>query len=114
MTIPTDRITAAQRAAAEARVRAMIRRATDDADGSPEDSWRRLAECRKADPEIFHDPRPDTEDTRRALAHCAACPVAAQCGAYGDKLGASGVWGGTWRPDPYASPRELRARKVAA
>lgn len=63
-----------------------------------DDAWRDQAACTRADPRLFTDPRPGTDDTRRAVAHCHACPVRQECltTALAHHPDADvGIWGGT-------------------
>ena len=64
----------------------------------PDTAWRDQAGCIGADPRIFTDPRPDTNDTRQAIAHCRRCPVRQPCltTALTHHPDADiGIWGGT-------------------
>jgi len=82
----------------------------------PDDTWRDQAACVGADPRLFTDPRPDTNDTRHAIQHCHACPVRQACltTALAHHPDADvGIWGGTTpearrtmrhRPTPPAEP----------
>ena len=69
--------------------------------GSPdaaEQAWRDQAACIGADPRIFTEPRPDTDDTRHAIRICASCPVRQPCldtALAHDREADIGVWGGT-------------------
>ncbi len=69
--------------------------------GSPaadDSAWRDDAACIGADPRMFTDPRPDTNDTRQAIAHCRRCPVRQPCltTALAHHPDADiGIWGGT-------------------
>ena len=74
-----------------------------------EAAWRDRAACIDADPRIFTDPRPDTDDTTRALRCCQRCPVRQPCldTALEHELQADvGIWGGT-------TPRERAALRRA-
>ena len=65
-----------------------------DGDGS----WRTRAACRDRDARQFTDPRPGTEDVRKALATCATCSVREACLAAALRHSAEadvGIWGGT-------------------
>jgi len=58
--------------------------------------WTEHAACGGMDPNIFHPERGDTRAVRRALAVCAACPVAADCLDYALRIGSTvGILGGT-------------------
>jgi WhiB family transcriptional regulator, redox-sensing transcriptional regulator len=77
-------------------------------------SWRRQAACLQADPSLFTDPRPGTEDTRRALAICARCPVQAACLTDALRSPADadvGIWGATTERTRHAMRREAAARR---
>jgi WhiB family transcriptional regulator, redox-sensing transcriptional regulator len=53
---------------------------TVDPAASPEAAqWRQRAACLGSDPQLFTDPRPATDDTSRAMAICARCPVRGAC-----------------------------------
>ena len=43
------------------------------------DVWRSQAACVGQDPRLFTDPRPDSDDTRRAVATCRSCVVRQPC-----------------------------------
>ena len=61
-------------------------------------AWQDDAACIGADPRIFTDPRPDTNDIRQAVAHCRRCPVRQPCltTALTHHPDADiGIWGGT-------------------
>ena len=61
-------------------------------------AWRDHAACIGADPRLFTDPRPGTNDTRHAVQHCHACPVRQACltTALAHHPDADvGIWGGT-------------------
>lgn len=64
-------------------------------------SWRALAACASADPDLFIGPVTETARERRsrvtqAKAVCRACPVRHQCLSYAIREGETdGVWGGT-------------------
>jgi len=61
-------------------------------------AWRDHAACVGADPRIFTDPRPGTDDTRRARRCCQRCPVRQPCldTALAHHSDADvGIWGGT-------------------
>ena len=65
-----------------------------DGDGS----WRTRAACRDRDARLFTDPRPGTDDVRKALSTCTTCSVRAACldtalahPGHADV----GIWGGT-------------------
>jgi hypothetical protein len=61
------------------------------------DAWEAQAAClAHPDPEIFH-PIARLPDISRALAVCASCSVIKQCAEFGEKLDASGIWGGKLR-----------------
>jgi WhiB family redox-sensing transcriptional regulator len=53
--------------------------------------WRKLAECRNYDPELWWD----KDRQREAQSICMSCPVAAECLAHAIELqDVEGVWGG--------------------
>lgn len=62
------------------------------------DDWRHRAACRDEDPELFFpvsDMGPGAQQTARAKAVCARCPVRAQCLAYALDNGLDyGIFGG--------------------
>ena len=61
-------------------------------------SWRELAACRTADPELFFPigkTGPAIEETERAKAVCASCPVRERCLTFAlDTHQNFGIWGG--------------------
>lgn len=58
--------------------------------------WRSDAACRGMNPAIFHPDRGDYQGIDKALAVCAACPVATECLTWAlDTNQKQGVWGGT-------------------
>ena len=60
--------------------------------------WRDQAACRDRDARQFTDPRPGTDDVRKALATCATCSVREACLAAALRHSAEadiGIWGGT-------------------
>jgi len=61
-------------------------------------SWRELAACRTADPELFFPigkTGPAIEETERAKAVCASCPVRERCLTFAlDTHQDFGIWGG--------------------
>ncbi len=77
--------------------------------------WMDRAACAQpgVDPELFHPGEGNTSHDRAtlALAICAECPVKAPCGAYGEQLRATGIWGGTVRDD--ARTARKRAQQAA-
>ena len=79
---------------------------TSPADGA----WRDDAACIDADPRIFTDPRPETDDTSRALRCCHRCPVRQPClvtALEHEPQADVGIWGGT-------TPRERTALRRAS
>ena len=76
----------------------IIRPCQETSPDRPDDGWRDQAACTRADPRLFTDPRPDTNDTRHAIEHCHACPVRQACltTALTHHPDADvGIWGGT-------------------
>jgi WhiB family transcriptional regulator, redox-sensing transcriptional regulator len=76
------------------------------------ESWRDDAACIGADPRIFTDPRPDTDDTRQAVALCRSCPVRQPClaTALAHHPDADvGIWGGMTPQGRQAIRRERAA-----
>ena len=64
----------------------------------PDTAWRDQAACIGADPRVFTDPRPDSDDTRQAIRICNSCPVKQPCLdiALAHHPDADiGIWGGT-------------------
>ena len=60
--------------------------------------WRDQAACRDRDARPFTDPRPGTDDVRKALATCATCSVREACLAAALRHSTEadiGIWGGT-------------------
>lgn len=57
----------------------------------PKTSWRERAACRSEDPDLFFPDSYDSEQARRAVAVCRACPVAEQC--FGDAIASQDRWG---------------------
>jgi WhiB family redox-sensing transcriptional regulator len=56
--------------------------------------WVVFGACRDADPEIVF--APDKDDTTKALAICASCPVQVECLDYAlEARERFGIWGGT-------------------
>ncbi|WP_019819119.1 WhiB family transcriptional regulator [Saccharomonospora saliphila] len=76
--------------------------------------WRLDAACRDEDPELFFpvsDMGPGAQQTARAKAVCARCPVANQCLEYAIENGLDhGVFGGTTERERRALIRTRRAR----
>lgn len=64
-------------------------------DVEPPGRWTSDANCRRYPgyADFFTDVA-DFEEADLALSICAACPVRAACLSYGERLRASGVWGG--------------------
>ena len=76
------------------------------------DDWRVDAACTGQDPRLFTDPRPDSDDTDRALGICHACPVRHPCLNEALTRPASidvGIWGAT-TPDERRGLRHPRRR----
>ncbi|GEL25730.1 transcriptional regulator WhiB [Pseudonocardia sulfidoxydans NBRC 16205] len=81
-------------------------------------SWHEQAACRGEDPALFFpvgNAGPAKEQTARAKAVCAGCPVIAQCREWARRYEDTGVWGGE---DEYerraARRRNARNRRSAA
>jgi WhiB family redox-sensing transcriptional regulator len=80
-------------------------------------SWRRLAACRSANPELFFPAAASgrsREQTGRAKAVCAICGVRRQCLQYA--LAADeeyGVWGGMTEEERRRAARRARARAAS-
>lgn len=75
-------------------------------------SWRALARCRGADPELFHPAEDDeiAEDAARAV--CVLCPVREPCLEYAlTARERDGVWGGVTARE---RRRILRHRRKSA
>jgi len=78
--------------------------------GRADRGWRDQAACIDADPRIFTDPRPETDDAKQALRCCQRCPVRQPCldtALEHDPQADIGIWGGT-------TPRERTALRRAA
>jgi WhiB family redox-sensing transcriptional regulator len=84
---------------------------TDDA--APMD-WRNQAACLDLDPELWFPvgtTGPAVEQTERAKAVCAGCPVTAHCLAWALETGQSdGIWGGKTADERRALRRARRQR----
>ena len=78
----------------------------------PDGDWRTRAACLGADPRLFTDPRPGTDDTHRALTICGGCVVRDACLEHALATGERyGVWGGT---SEHERRPLLRARRRVA
>ncbi|MGH8905660.1 MAG: WhiB family transcriptional regulator [Egibacteraceae bacterium] len=81
--------------------------------------WRHKAACSDEDPELFFPvgtTGPAIEQTERAKAVCARCPVAAQCLEWALNTGQdAGVWGGMSEDERRALRRgRQRRRRIAS
>ncbi len=74
--------------------------------------WIAQAECSRlsAGAELFTDVE-DYSNARAALVICGHCPVAEQCFAYGQSIGADGVWGGQLLARGSIRPTHPRRRR---
>ena len=80
-------------------------------------SWRELAACRTADPELFFPigkTGPAIEEIQRAKAVCASCPVRLECLNYAvARPEKYGTWGGL-NEDERSAERRRRMRRANA
>jgi WhiB family redox-sensing transcriptional regulator len=75
-----------------------------------ETSWFDRAACKDApDPEVFFPVSDEAKKTEPWHEFCDDCPVRKECGAFAQRRGLIGVWGGTYRPGNLLSAR-LRGR----
>lgn len=77
--------------------------------------WRRRAQCREEDPELFFPFGPSgtvTNQTSQAKAVCKRCPVRAECLTWALETGQNcGVWGGLDEDELCASRRRAARRR---
>lgn len=67
-------------------------------DGWSDEGWRRRAQCRDTDPELFFPDERGSharQNTTLAKAICAHCTVTEPCLTYAIGTGQNGIWGGT-------------------
>lgn len=77
----------------------------------PVESWRQLALCAQADPDMWFPEKGDHRSARRAKEVCRRCPVRVECAEYAmAEPSLDGVWGGT----TYLERRQLRRGEMAS
>lgn len=81
-------------------------------------SWRNRSACLDEDPELFFpvgSTGPALEQTERAKAVCAACPVVAECLEWAlDSNQDAGVWGGLSEDERRTLRRQRQRRRRLA